>query len=292
MGPRGHRGGECGVPAHFLRPRFLNGPSARASTPCVSTLRVTITEADRAILTLRTQRRKMEEHRRRVEALMERETTVARTLVAKQQRPAALLALKKKRLHETQLEGLDNCLLTLEETVGGPKRISMTVEKAVMLIQGCRRVFLHKFHSCRCIRGTRPLPLPSPFNSPVSLALQLTQVESAQRTARLMAALKQGADVLSALQRAMPLESVEQLMEQGAESREYEMRLQALLGESLGEDQSAAAERELDEMEAQLIEEDVLDLPKVPSHAVARPASARAIGQAASERQLEPEIAA
>ncbi|KDD77177.1 hypothetical protein H632_c3p1 [Helicosporidium sp. ATCC 50920] len=198
--------------------------------------RVTITEADRAILTLRTQRRKMEEHRRRVEALMERETTVARTLVAKQQRPAALLALKKKRLHETQLEGLDNCLLTLEET--------------------------------------------------------LTQVESAQRTARLMAALKQGADVLSALQRAMPLESVEQLMEQGAESREYEMRLQALLGESLGEDQSAAAERELDEMEAQLIEEDVLDLPKVPSHAVARPASARAIGQAASERQLEPEIAA
>lgn len=49
--------------------------------------------------------------------LVERDFSAARALVAMQQRDRALLALKRKRLHEQQLDRLDAWLLNVEGLV-------------------------------------------------------------------------------------------------------------------------------------------------------------------------------
>ena len=55
----------------------------------------------------------------------------------------------------------------------------------------------------------------------------LGNMEAAQRSAGLLAALKQGNAALQQLQRAVPLEEVESLNEQTAEARDYQERVQA-----------------------------------------------------------------
>jgi charged multivesicular body protein 6 len=52
-----------------------------------------------------------------VAGLIERETEVARGLLAQNKRDRALLALKKKRLQENRLDQLDAYLLNVEEMV-------------------------------------------------------------------------------------------------------------------------------------------------------------------------------
>lgn len=52
-----------------------------------------------------------------VEAAIEREVAVARELVAAKKKERALLALKKKRLHENQLDQIDAWLLNVESMV-------------------------------------------------------------------------------------------------------------------------------------------------------------------------------
>lgn len=72
---------------------------------------------DRAVLSLKTQRRRLEDHRTRVTTQIERETLVARQLVASGHKDRAMLALKKKRLQETTLVKLDAFLLNVESMV-------------------------------------------------------------------------------------------------------------------------------------------------------------------------------
>lgn len=70
------------------------------------------------MLTLKTQRRRLEDQRTRATAQMDREQAVARQLVAAGRRDRAVLALKKRRLQELQLEKLDAWLLSVEGMVG------------------------------------------------------------------------------------------------------------------------------------------------------------------------------
>ena len=77
-----------------------------------------ITEADRAVLSLKTQRRRLEDQRARALAQMDREQEVARQLVAAGRKDRALLALKKRRLQQRQLEKLDAWVLNVEGMVG------------------------------------------------------------------------------------------------------------------------------------------------------------------------------
>ena len=88
---------------------FLDSPSLD--------YRLEITEVDRAVLSLKTQRRRLEDHRTRVTTQIERETLVARQLVASGHKDRAMLALKKKRLQETTLGKLDAFLLNVESMV-------------------------------------------------------------------------------------------------------------------------------------------------------------------------------
>ncbi|KFM27311.1 Vacuolar protein sorting-associated protein 20-like protein 1 [Auxenochlorella protothecoides] len=168
-----------------------------------------ITDVDRAILSLKTQRRKLDDQRKRTDTLIEREAVVARTLVAQGKRDRALLALRKKRLHGQQLEFLDKLVLNVEET-----------------------------------------------------------------------------DV--------SLEDVEQLMSDTAEAKEYETRVQSMFGESWTGVDEEAAHAELAEMEAQLLDEEVLDLPSVPQTKVADAAAvpgppAQVEALAATPREDRPE---
>ncbi|KAL6773737.1 VPS20 [Auxenochlorella protothecoides x Auxenochlorella symbiontica] len=197
-----------------------------------------ITDVDRAILSLKTQRRKLDDQRKRTDTLIEREAVVARTLVAQGKRDRALLALRKKRLHGQQLEFLDKLVLNVEET--------------------------------------------------------LANVEGAARQKRLFDTLKQGAAALKQLQKDVSLEDVEQLMSDTAEAKEYETRVQSMFGESWTGVDEEAAHAELAEMEAQLLDEEVLDLPSVPQTKVADAAAvpgppAQVEALAATPREDRPE---
>eukprot|EP00873_Tetraselmis_striata_P043306 jgi/Tetstr1/463570/TSEL_008449.t1 len=78
-----------------------------------------ITELDRAILNLKTQRRKLNDQRGRLEALNERERAAVRELLAAQRKGRALLALKKVKLQEGQMDAIDTYLMRVEEQLVG-----------------------------------------------------------------------------------------------------------------------------------------------------------------------------
>ncbi len=108
--------------------------------------RLEINEVDRAVLSLKSQVRKLEQQRTRVstgwpkvqgdchpnqpttsclhvccwpqiQAAIDREQQLARELVAAGRKDRALLALKKRKLQETQAASLDGLLLNVEQMV-------------------------------------------------------------------------------------------------------------------------------------------------------------------------------
>ncbi|PNW74212.1 hypothetical protein CHLRE_13g589700v5 [Chlamydomonas reinhardtii] len=74
-----------------------------------------ITDADRAVLSLKTQRKKLEDQEKLINARLERHAEVARQLAAEGRRDRALLALRKKKLSEKQLAGLHTLIINVEE---------------------------------------------------------------------------------------------------------------------------------------------------------------------------------
>jgi len=77
----------------------------------------TITDVDRAVLALKTQKRKLGEYQKRVEGAIEREERRAKELVQSKKNKQALLALKKRKLHQQQLEKVCVWVLKVEETI-------------------------------------------------------------------------------------------------------------------------------------------------------------------------------
>jgi charged multivesicular body protein 6 len=78
-----------------------------------------ITEVDRAILNLKTQRRKLNDQRVRLETLTSRERALVSELLSKKMKGRALLTLKKVKLQEAQLESIDTYLMRVEEQLVG-----------------------------------------------------------------------------------------------------------------------------------------------------------------------------
>lgn len=76
-----------------------------------------ITDTDRAVLALKTQRRRLEDHKQRVVSQMDKEGLIARQLIASGNRDRALLALKKKRIQKNTLEKLETFLFNIESMV-------------------------------------------------------------------------------------------------------------------------------------------------------------------------------
>ncbi|KAJ1279808.1 hypothetical protein BS78_04G184100 [Paspalum vaginatum] len=74
-----------------------------------------ITDVDRAILALKTQRRKLAQFQQQLEKVIEAEKDAARQLVQQKKRDRALIALKKKKAQEELLKQVDTWQMNVEQ---------------------------------------------------------------------------------------------------------------------------------------------------------------------------------
>ncbi|XP_045827692.1 vacuolar protein sorting-associated protein 20 homolog 2-like [Trifolium pratense] len=74
-----------------------------------------VTDVDRAILALKTQRRKLAQYQQKLDAVIEAEKQAARDLIREKKKDRALLALKKKKTQEELLKQVDAWLINVEQ---------------------------------------------------------------------------------------------------------------------------------------------------------------------------------
>lgn len=74
-----------------------------------------ITDVDKAILSMKTQRRKLEDQGKLLEQRMDNQREAAKQLVVEGRKDRALLMLKKRKLTEQQLHQVQNLVLKVEE---------------------------------------------------------------------------------------------------------------------------------------------------------------------------------
>ncbi|KAK7353696.1 hypothetical protein VNO80_19147 [Phaseolus coccineus] len=74
-----------------------------------------VTDVDKAILALKTQRRKLAQYQQKLDAVIEAEKLAARDLIREKKKDRALLALKKKKTQEELLKQVDTWLINVEQ---------------------------------------------------------------------------------------------------------------------------------------------------------------------------------
>lgn len=95
-----------------------------------------ISDADKAVLTLKTQRRKLLTEQKRIENVIEREIEVVRQLISQKKQDRALLVLKKKKLQQGRLKDLDAWLVNVEKMLGDIEAAKGTNQLYAALKQG------------------------------------------------------------------------------------------------------------------------------------------------------------
>ena len=73
-----------------------------------------LTKSARAILDMKNQRDRLHQYQRKITVLTDRETAIAKAMLAQGDRPKALLALKRKKYQESLLSKTDSQLEQLE----------------------------------------------------------------------------------------------------------------------------------------------------------------------------------
>ncbi|PIN07000.1 putative protein predicted to be involved in protein sorting [Handroanthus impetiginosus] len=74
-----------------------------------------VTEVEKAILSLKTQRRKLAQYQQQLEKVIEAEKQAAKDLLRDKKKDRALLALKKKKVQEDLLKQVDGWLINVEQ---------------------------------------------------------------------------------------------------------------------------------------------------------------------------------
>lgn len=168
-----------------------------------------ITDVDRAILSLKTQRRKLGQQQLKLDEVIQAEKQAARDLLREKKKDRALLALKKKKVQEELLKKLDTWIINVEQ--------------------------------------------------------QLTDIEVASKQKAVFESLKAGNEALKALQNETNLDDVQKLMDDTAEAKSYQEEINAILGEQLSAEDEEEVLAEFDNLQTQLIQMEVQDLPTVPT---------------------------
>ena len=160
---------------------------------------------DRSILNLKTQRRKLNDQRSRLESLNEKERGIVKELLEKKLKQRALLTLKKVKMQEGQMDKIDTYLMRVEEL--------------------------------------------------------LVNIETTKETKNLFDTLRMGADALKSAQSQLSLQEVEKLAEDTADAKEYEQRLNQIMGESWTGELDDEVLLELEQLEEAVFG---AELPSVP----------------------------
>lgn len=95
-----------------------------------------ISDSDKAVLTLKTQRRKLLTEQKRIENLIQREIEIVRELIAQKKQDRALLVLRKKKLQQGRLKDLDTWLEGVEKMLGDIETTKGTNQLYTALKQG------------------------------------------------------------------------------------------------------------------------------------------------------------
>lgn len=97
-----------------------------------------------------------------------------------------------------------------------------------------------------------------------NVAQLINSIETAQLTSQIMNTLDTGNKVLKRLNEEMPIEKIEEIMQDSAEAVAYQEEVAALLSQSLTSEDTVAVDEEMAEMEKELLGEP-LHLPAPPT---------------------------
>eukprot|EP00741_Cyanophora_paradoxa_P016806 tig00020941_g16230.t1 len=123
----------------------------------------------------------------------------------------------------------------------------------------------------------------------MNLEQMVNSIEFAQMQARVVESMKEGNAALKAIQAELSVDSIERLMEDTEESLAKQREIDEVLCRNLRPEDDAAAERELQRIEQELLSG---ALPSVPSGAVAATAAASsAVAQPQRPQQPQQRIA-